>query len=201
MSSLKTTQQQTTQRIVDKRRPGFYPQRPQHRSLTFNETFRALFPAILAVLLSLIAITAFNNIESSVWLDWVEDTFHFKIPGYYPSNKQIANIPPPIFYGPQSPFLDPNYEKLGPLTKGVYWETKHRRGMIETEQDNIIKLKEFQKRIKPLDLSKPKDRKDYEELGPFTKGSYWEMLGRAKEQQQRLLASKKQTPSQLPKKT
>eukprot|EP01133_Synstelium_polycarpum_P016712 gene16712-19866_t len=187
-----------TTHVYDKTRTGPYPPRRQS-GMTFNETFRALFPAILAVLLSLIVLSAFNHMDSSV-VTWMNhkginfpglSTFRQHIPSdpysaesliklSEPKQQQLMN--PPV----KRPLNWAEYEKLGPLTKGSYWEMK---GRAEEEKERQLAAKEGRPWT-PKSINKQAnvfDHKKYEALGAKTSASYWQTKARMEEERLRQL--------------
>ncbi|EGC28541.1 hypothetical protein DICPUDRAFT_44134 [Dictyostelium purpureum] len=167
-----------TKYIYNKSRTGPYPAKSsrQQRSLTFNETFRALFPAIFAVLISLMVLSAFNHFHGNKIIDWINDNA-ISIPGYKPSNS-IMNIPTAnqvkLFDNKPQPFDFDMYEKLGAKTSGSYWSNKGREMELKQHKDR--------------DLRKFTDRK-YQSFGPLGSSSFWERKGREMEMEEKKVSS------------
>ncbi|KAN0026110.1 hypothetical protein ACTFIV_007092 [Dictyostelium citrinum] len=159
-----------TKYIYNKSRTGPYPARMvsrQQRSLTFNETFRALFPAVFAVLLSLMVLTAFNHLQGNKVIDWINDNA-FTIPGYHKHSTDLIERPTTEIMtidGIRKPPFDlAEYEKLGPKTSGSYWANKARGQEYQNMKNRKIDYKSM-------------INTKYQSYGPFASSSYYENIG------------------------
>ncbi|KYQ90948.1 hypothetical protein DLAC_07828 [Tieghemostelium lacteum] len=157
MSSTSTQSkiEEKTRYHATKYRTGVYPQK-RTRELSFNEIFRALFPAALAVVLSFIILSAFNSMGDIQWVHWLQN----RSPNENKESKQLNK-----YYGPLN-----TYEMLGSKTSSAYWSN--------LERQKEMKLNEYKRNLKPLDWKKKGERVKYEDLGAKTSSSYWETKGR-----------------------
>ncbi|EAL70612.1 hypothetical protein DDB_G0273273 [Dictyostelium discoideum AX4] len=172
-----------TKYIYNKSRTGPYPARNvsrQQRSLTFNETFRALFPAVFAVLLSLMVLSAFNHLHGNKVIEWINDNA-ISIPGYRKhSTTDLMERPTTeimkIDGVGKPPFDLAEYEKLGPKTSGSYWANKGRGQEYQNMKNRKIDYKSM-------------INTKYQSYGPFASSSYYENIGKMKEYEDRKISN------------
>ncbi|GAM24326.1 hypothetical protein SAMD00019534_075010 [Acytostelium subglobosum LB1] len=144
----------------------------QRRHITFNEAFKSMFPAIFAVVLSILALSAIRNQDSLLSLFSYKGNL-----GFFPDHKTTDPLlntisRPEIFVAnPRMPDFDREaYEKLGAFTSGIYWETKARLEEIERKKC-ISEQQQLDAATNP----------EYEQLGAKCSSSYWENKYRLKE--------------------
>ncbi|EGG17264.1 hypothetical protein DFA_08255 [Cavenderia fasciculata] len=159
--------------FIDRSRTGPYPPRPHIQRITFNETFRALFPAILAVLLSMIVLSAFNHVDPQVW-QWIQKGNHY-IPLFQKLSNNVDEISTPTYTSPSGNIQwtsadRAKYEKLGAFTSSSYWESIGRQKEQQLRQQLTVP--------KPMSAMSIDRIRYYESLGPFTSSCYWESKGR-----------------------
>ncbi|EFA74737.1 hypothetical protein PPL_11768 [Heterostelium album PN500] len=168
----------TTHHVYDKSRPGIYPKRSiqQQQTITFNETFRTLFPAVLAVLLSLIVLSAFNHMDSSM-LSWIQQKGINDVKGHKITESLIPfDTKNKVMNRPNKPSTMTEYEGLSHL----YWETKF-------GHQKLLDAKKYCK--KELEVVMRNYKPDYEALGSRTSASYWANKDRIEKELNHCLAS------------